>query len=37
LEDKEEAYWEDNIQMNLKELGCKDGRWMKLAHCHGQR
>ena len=32
----EEAYWEDNIQMDLKKLGCKDGRWMKLAYCQGQ-
>jgi len=22
--------WEDDIKMNPKEIGCDDGRWMKL-------
>jgi hypothetical protein len=23
--------WEDNIKMDLKEMGCEGGRWMELA------
>jgi hypothetical protein len=31
LEDREGEGDEDNIQMNLTDVGCEDGRWMKLA------
>jgi len=23
--------WENNIKMDLRETGCKDGKWMKLV------
>jgi hypothetical protein len=24
---------EDTLQMNHKEIGCEDGRWMELTQC----
>ena len=24
--------WEDNIKMDLREVGCDDGDWIDLAH-----
>jgi len=25
--------WEDNININLRDIDCEEGRWMKLASC----
>jgi len=25
--------WEDNININLKDIDCEEGRWMELASC----
>jgi hypothetical protein len=30
----EDGRWEDNIKINLRELGCWDGKWMELAQDH---
>jgi len=24
--------WEDNIEMNLREMGCEDVDWIRLSH-----
>jgi hypothetical protein len=28
--------WDDNIKMDLREVGCEDGKWMELTEDRGQ-
>jgi hypothetical protein len=33
---RQRRMWEDNIKMDVREMGCEDGRWMELALEHVQ-
>jgi hypothetical protein len=30
------SVWEDNIKMDLQEVGCRDGKWIELAQVRAQ-